>query len=323
MVDERGSLLLMLWAAAAIQVALPALFLAEVLRARSRSRLELLLALSLATAFLAYAYLAQPWAVASVYLRYFWPLALLAAALYALAAWRRLPAWPARGGFGPRLRRIFDGFLALLLAFLALGAYAGRRVPAVPALELAPPLEAAYVWNGGVSPLLNAHYPSRAQRYALDLVALDRWGRRAAGVYPLRLEAYRVYGAPVLSPCDCRVVAAADGHPDLSPGRMDRERIAGNHLVLALSRGGRDYLVVLAHLKRGSVRVRVGDRLRVGQAVARVGSSGNTSEPHLHLHVVLGRDPGQAFRGPGVPVFFFGRFLARNDVAPAKLNGTR
>ena len=103
---------------------------------------------------------------------------------------------------------------------------------------------------------MNAHYPSRAQRYALDLVTLDGWGRRAAGVYPLRLEAYRVYGAPVLSPCDCRVVGAEDGHPDLPPGRMDRERIAGNHLVLALSRGGRDYLVVLAHPRRGSVKVR-------------------------------------------------------------------
>ncbi len=41
----------------------------------------------------------------------------------------------------------------------------------------------------------------------------------------------------------------------------------------------------MAHLKKGSVRVKVGDVVSVGQEIARCGNSGNTSQPHLHIQV--------------------------------------
>ena len=43
--------------------------------------------------------------------------------------------------------------------------------------------------------------------------------------------------------------------------------------------------VVLAHLQLGSLRVRNGDAVRKGDALARVGNSDNTTMPHLHLQV--------------------------------------
>ncbi len=320
MSDERTALLGMMWVAVALQVALPAYFLWELVRARRRSRIELLLVLAVAAGYLAYAYFAQIWAVSTVYLRGAWPVLLLVAAVYALSGWRALEVWPRRRGGWFYLRNVLDGLVALFLVLLTLGALAGRRAPE-GGIELAFPLEAGYVWNGGKGPFLNAHYPAAAQRHALDLVALDAYGRRARGVYPEDLAAYRVYRATVRSPCDCRVVRAVDGLPDQPPGIMDRKRLAGNHLVLALRQGGEDYLVLLAHLSPGSLRVGEGERVRRGEPLARVGNTGNTSEPHLHLHAVRGRDPREIFRAPAVPVFFQGRYLVRGDLVVASGSG--
>lgn len=41
--------------------------------------------------------------------------------------------------------------------------------------------------------------------------------------------------------------------------------------------------ILLAHLRRGSVTVDVGDHLDSGDAVGRCGNSGNSTQPHLHL----------------------------------------
>ncbi len=57
---------------------------------------------------------------------------------------------------------------------------------------------------------------------------------------------------------------------------------AGNQIVIELVNG---LFVLLAHLQHGSVRVREGDLVRVGDELARIGNSGNTTLPHLHLQV--------------------------------------
>jgi murein DD-endopeptidase MepM/ murein hydrolase activator NlpD len=44
--------------------------------------------------------------------------------------------------------------------------------------------------------------------------------------------------------------------------------------------------VLLAHLRRGSLRVGVGDRVRRGDRLAECGNSGNSTEPHLHRQVM-------------------------------------
>jgi hypothetical protein len=64
--------------------------------------------------------------------------------------------------------------------------------------------------------------------------------------------------------------------------------------------------VELAHLQRRSVRVAAGDPVTAGTPLGLVGNSGNTSEPHLHVHA-------ETDAGEGVPMTFEGRFLIRND----------
>jgi murein DD-endopeptidase MepM/ murein hydrolase activator NlpD len=49
---------------------------------------------------------------------------------------------------------------------------------------------------------------------------------------------------------------------------------------------GRGVFAFYAHLKKGSVRVTIGQRVRRGEVVANLGNTGNTSAPHLHFHLM-------------------------------------
>lgn len=92
-------------------------------------------------------------------------------------------------------------------------------------------------------------------------------------------------GAEVLAVADAVVVAAHDGVPE--PGRgAERPAVSlkdatGNYIALDLG-GGR--YAFYEHLMPG-LAVRVGDRVREGQVIAKLGSTGQASRPHLHFHV--------------------------------------
>jgi murein DD-endopeptidase MepM/ murein hydrolase activator NlpD len=45
------------------------------------------------------------------------------------------------------------------------------------------------------------------------------------------------------------------------------------------------FTVVLCHFKNGSVARKAGERVQPGDLLGLCGNSGNSSEPHLHLHV--------------------------------------
>jgi hypothetical protein len=182
------------------------------------------------------------------------------------------------------------------------------------AVDLSFPLKDVdwYVGQGGSSPLLNIHHGVAAQAYALDIVALDRFGRRARGFLPRRLNDYLVNDQPVYAPCSGRLVAAADGYLDTTPPERDEKNIAGNFVAISCN----DVTVFLAHLRQGSVIPSIGSMVANGERIARVGNSGNTTEPHLHIHAVQGREVEltRLLRdGEAVPIRFHGRFLVRNS----------
>jgi len=181
-------------------------------------------------------------------------------------------------------------------------------------LELSFPLAGGtyYVAHGGTFRLCNYHRVSKSQAYALDIVRLNRLGMRAAGIYPDRLEKYRIFGDSLYSPCTGVVTVAVDGFPDLPLGEMDKKHPAGNHVVIQLD--GLEVYVGLAHLMRGSVAVKAGERVSAGQPLGRVGNSGNTSEPHLHIHAKRGGSPESILDGEGIPMRFGKRWLIRNSV---------
>lgn len=298
------------WALVVAIVLLPAFTAWTLWRARGESASSVLLRAAVAIAGLGFFLLACNWSLLSVWAMPALGLAALACLVRPL---RRAFALPA---FVPLSGRQWLGeasWLVLLVLFVAAIVPGLRGRYPEPAVDLVFPLtEPWYVSHGGTSLLLNPHATVRAQRYAIDVLGLNRLGARARGLLPRAPERYAAFGDPVLAPCDGEVLTAVDGLRDLAPPRRDPDRPAGNHLAIACG----DFTVVLAHLQRGSVIPAAGERVEAGQRIGRIGNSGNTSEPHLHLHAVHGRvtDPEQLlYGGDPAPMRFGGRFLVRHD----------
>ncbi|HTF07572.1 MAG TPA: M23 family metallopeptidase [Asanoa sp.] len=158
-----------------------------------------------------------------------------------------------------------------------------------------------------------------ATTYAMDFIAV-RDGRTA----PTRdwrtvlatepPDRFFAFGLPILAPAAGTVVAVHDGAADhearrspfalagyaltqASRARGGAAAIAGNHVILAVAGG----YVVLAHLRAGSIRVRLGERVLAGQELGGCGNSGNSTQPHLHIQAMDGLDP---FAARGLPMEF-------------------
>ncbi len=164
-----------------------------------------------------------------------------------------------------------------------------------------------YVFWGGRTVDQNYHAAHRDQRFAYDLV-VRRDGRSHAGDGK-QLEQYYCWGQPILAPGAGTVVTALDSLPDQQPGQMDPRNVAGNHVIVDHGNGE---FSLLAHLRRGSVAVRAGERVAQGQKLGECGNSGNTSEPHLHYHLQNAAVFGQ---GEGMPAQF-NAYLADGQPVP-------
>jgi hypothetical protein len=130
---------------------------------------------------------------------------------------------------------------------------------------------------GGDKIETNYHAIAADQRWAYDLLVAPYATESA------KLEDYGCYGVPVLAPASGLVVKVHDGEPDEIPG-VSRNLAAptGNHVAIRL--GETQTYLIIAHLKTGSIAVKPGDTLVEGQVIGQCGNSGNTSEPHIHIH---------------------------------------
>jgi hypothetical protein len=207
-------------------------------------------------------------------------------------------------------------------------AISARQIPEGQTIDLTWPLAPGIylVANGGASPSINAHaalidpsHPLHAgfggSGYGVDLIAVDRWGFRTSGIQPSDPSVYAIFGTHVLAPCAGEVVVAIGDRPDMPVPMVDEGYPAGNHVLLRCD--GVD--ILLGHFRQGSVRVAMGDRIAAGQQIGEVGNSGETGEPHLHIHAQLLGTPERPFSGTPVPIRFEGRFLVRNDIVDLTL----
>lgn len=249
-----------------------------------------------------------------------------------LAAWR---GWRRSRPFSSVLP-LAQGAWIVAVVFTVLGttstygtvtALRSRGTPAAGVVNLAFPLERGryLVVNGGSNGSTNAHLETldadvpryrvwRGQSYGVDLVELDGFGLRARGVQPADPGAYRIYGARVLAPCAGEVIIAVDGLPDMQVPEVDSDHLAGNHVMLRCI----DADVLLGHLQPGSVQVPAGADVVAGDRLGSVGNSGNTGEPHLHVHAQDEGPAGAPLGGDPRPIRFDSRFPVRGDriVAP-------
>jgi hypothetical protein len=178
--------------------------------------------------------------------------------------------------------------------------------PAVPvtaeAVAIGPPLRGG-VWLTANGPDNNSGHrralipiagtPAIAQRFAIDFVRLDESGKTFTGD-SLKNESYYAEGNDALAVANGTVVEVKDSIPENVPGINSRavpitlETVGGNHVVIDI--GGGHY-AFYAHLKPGSLRVKLGDKVKRGQVVGLVGNTGNSTEPHLHFHISDGVSP--------------------------------
>lgn len=299
-----------------LQLLLPVALLARTASRRPRTTVAWTLEAVIAGLLLGAIALAGLWLVVPRILRTLW-IALLPLAL--VRSWRARTSmmcpigWRARFGLAWRVAALAGA------VFIAIRVVASGRLPDGPVVDLDFPLRGKgyVIANGGSDALLNAHVTTlsdarfasyRGQSWGVDIVKLNRWGFRARGLLPHSPDAYVIYGEPVHAPCDGAVVDAVDGIADLPPPTADREHLAGNHVLLDCD----GVHVVLAHLRRGSTRVRRGDHVKTGTVLGEVGNSGNTSEPHLHIHAQRHGWPVASLSGEPLPIRLDGRYLARN-----------
>jgi hypothetical protein len=199
--------------------------------------------------------------------------ALLVAGIASLA---RLPHLP----LGSWHSTVLSGAVLLLALAVLVRAWCKPVGPPVSQPLLFPLAEGRWVIAQGGRKPLNHHRRVAEQVGALDLLRLGDNGARAAAVFPRELNGFAAYGTPLRAPCDGIVLTARDGLPDQDPEQPQVAPSAGNHVLIDTGHER----ILLAHLQPGTVAVTTGQQIHRGQIIGRVGNSGNSTEPHLHLH---------------------------------------
>ncbi|MBA3549430.1 MAG: M23 family metallopeptidase [Nannocystis sp.] len=162
------------------------------------------------------------------------------------------------------------------------------------------------VSHGGKRRATNYHHGSRSQRYAYDLV-VQKGGRQHGGERSSNKD-YYCYGLPVLAPAPGTVVQVIDGIAENRPG--ERGKAGGNGVVI--DHGFGEYSA-LWHMIPGSVQVKTGDKVQLGQQLGRVGNSGRSTGPHIHYQVSTGDSAGHGIgmQAPFVDVYVDGAWYPR------------
>jgi murein DD-endopeptidase MepM/ murein hydrolase activator NlpD len=175
-----------------------------------------------------------------------------------------------------------------------------------------------YVGNG--ASFHTGHRWAIPEEFALDIARIGESGLSHKGD-GARFDDYYAYASDVLAAGDGHVISAANDQPE-DPSAMQRpnetqeayfarlqkeqgERLAkgltaitGNYVMID---HGKNEYSLYAHLQPDSVRVHVGAHVKTGDVIGKLGSSGNSTEPHLHFHVCDKPDPLMC---AGIPVNF-------------------
>ncbi|MDO3647758.1 M23 family metallopeptidase [Nocardia mangyaensis] len=230
---------------------------------------------------------------------------------------------------GVRELRLVVVFAALGVAALclALAFLAPRLLPEHPVRVVAPPVRGRWVGvNSPASQVPSHGVRAYGQAYAIDVVAdpvdtpRPEFGRRMMRA----VSKYPAFGEPVFAMLDGEVVRASGWRRDhrarsnawgifyMMAEGVIREIggpgfVVGNHVTIRSDDG---VYATVAHLRQGSLTVKVGDRVTAGSIIGQCGNSGNTSEPHVHAQLM---DRASFWTARGLPMTFAGITLDDED----------
>ena len=180
-------------------------------------------------------------------------------------------------------------------------------------------------------------------RYAYDFIQVD-WERKRLPAYRVSLAEYLLFGVPlnqyycwgqdVYAPCDGTIVQAEDGYEErartnlrkdmsnayknahyFDPKKDDVQSVAGNYIIIEY---GDNVYAALCHLQTGSIQVTVGQSIKKGEVIGRVGHSGNSFALHLHFQLM---DSSNIATANGLPCAFEEYELFKNGKWEKVVNG--
>lgn len=159
------------------------------------------------------------------------------------------------------------------------------------------------VVNGGLEKEFSHSWSVPTQRYAYDFLIMDENGKTYEGEDPADVNAYKCYGKHVLAPADGTVVEIRINCEDskiMLPDNIEAtaKDIRGNYILIKHAENEYGFI---GHLKPESICVKVGEKVKAGQIIAKCGNTGNSSEPHVHFHI---QDSMNFFTSAGVPIRF-------------------
>lgn len=163
------------------------------------------------------------------------------------------------------------------------------------------------------------------QKHAYDFLQID-WNKEGMHFYNANKLRYCLFGVPlskcfcwnkeVYAPCDGKVIQCEDGFNERHIVHLvtDLAVVVKNALFFDLKKGwqpvlgnylimdcGNNIFAFFAHFRKASINVTVGDNVRKGQLLGKVGHSGNSTAPHLHFHLM---DHSDLLEAKGIPCAF-------------------
>ena len=138
-------------------------------------------------------------------------------------------------------------------------------------------------------------------RFAIDFIKLDNKGRYTDHNEDTIRNWYG-YGSNVLAVSDGVIASVKNDFPESATISKYQspppENATGNYISIKI---GNNQFVFYEHLKPGSIKVKPGQKVKKGEVIASLGFTGQTTGPHLHLHIALENSPLGA---EGIPFEF-------------------
>ena len=117
-----------------------------------------------------------------------------------------------------------------------------------------------------------------------------------------KVEQHYAFGEDVLAVADGTVVSIQDGKPETTPNvpmiPETKEDYGGNHVILEIAP---NVFALYVHLHPGSLTVKVGEVVKAGAPLAKIGNTGPSMGPHLHFGL---SDKPDFFAGRSLPFVF-------------------
>ena len=169
------------------------------------------------------------------------------------------------------------------------------------AVSLEYPLKNGTFWIAQSGKTWFAH-KTPLEKYALDIVRFPA----LASFFEFRdtsLELDVTFCTPIFSPCLGQVKIVKDGVSDQPIGIKNPAEGSGNTVVVNCN----GFDVMMGHFKKNSIKVKEGDKVKVGEELGQVGNSGNSDGPHLHIQA-YSTNASTGEKAP-LPIIFKGRYL--------------